>query len=108
MSQVHTFELFAGDLDPPLQFTIESAVTQAPVDLTGATAAFTMTDLDGNVLINSAAATVDDPTLGSIVYAWQAGDTDTAGNHDGQLVVTYSGGNPGTFLFKVKIHARLA
>lgn len=70
--------------------------TGTAINLTGATVKWLMrgplTDKTKPTKINSA-ATVTDPTLGKVEYAWAATDTDTAGDFVGRFVVTQSDGS---------------
>lgn len=63
-----------------------------PVDLTGATATFTMRDRDGVAKILNAAAIVEgDGTSGIVRYVWTSADTNLARIYFGQFTITLSG-----------------
>lgn len=68
-----------------------------PIDLTGATVVFNMSDISDGVVISGAACTVTDEENGRVQYAWQSSDTETAGSFRGEFQVTYSGGDVETF-----------
>lgn len=65
-----------------------------PVDLTGATATFTMvTDDDARtVKVNAETATITSDVGGLIEYAWTSSDTDTVGDYLGEFEITLGGG----------------
>jgi len=63
------------------------------VDLTGATVAMLMRDdTNGEIKVDLGAATITDAATGTVSYAWQAGDTDTAGMFYVEWVVTFGDG----------------
>lgn len=77
-----------------LQVTsVDSEGNESEFDFTGAVGAtFLMYDA-GNVQKVSAAGTIESPeTSGVLRYAWQAGDTDTAGEFRAEFDVDYGGG----------------
>lgn len=78
------FSLKVGDTAPALTVTVAYS-DGSPVDLTGATATFAVRDATGIVVIPETAATVGTDTLS---YAWQAGDTATAGFYRAEFTVT--------------------
>lgn len=84
-----------SDLAPAVTDTLEDK-TGAPVNLTGATVKFHMVDRLGNVVV--AAGAVTGPgggpldATGGVSYAWQGGDTATAGDYFAEWQVTFSGG----------------
>lgn len=67
---------------------------RTPVDLTGASATFTMiTDTATPAIkVNAAAATITDATNGLIEYAWTSPNTDTSGDYLGEFEITIGGG----------------
>jgi hypothetical protein len=68
------------------------------VDLTGATVKFLMRrEGRSGVKVNSAASVVGDPAAGVVSYQWEAADTDTAGDYEGEFEVTFSDGRVATF-----------
>lgn len=96
------------DLWPPVEATLEDA--SGPVDLTGATVKFIMSDMNRNLIVDASAVIVDAGT-GKVKYEWQSGDTDTVGNFHGEFEVTWDGGKPQTFpnegFIKIKINPDL-
>jgi len=90
-----SFYIKEGDTSPALRYTL----APAPIDLTGATARFSMR-VRGQItpMINRVAATIVSPTTGGVVqYDWQAGDTATAGFYDAEFEVTYADASVETF-----------
>ena len=66
--------------------------SQGPLDLTGATVQFVMTDCAGNEILK-APATVIGAEIGRVQYDWQAGDTDATGSFRAEFDVTFSDGS---------------
>ena len=70
----------------------------SPVNITGATVAFSMrVKPAGSVKVNAAAGTVVDGGLGRIRYPFTSSDTDTADTFEAEIQVTYSDGGVQTF-----------
>lgn len=96
------FEIKRGDRRPHyrIQLTQSSpgdSTIQAPVDLTGATAAyFLMSSASGTVAVNRGTMTFVDRTAGIVEYAWTAGDTSAAGTYNVEIEIDW-GGEPQTF-----------
>lgn len=89
------FYLKKGDLEPDLVLTLLDTARN-PVDLTNATAAtLRWVTPDGTVVSRPAAFGVR--TLGKVIYAWLAGDTDDVGEYGGEVVITWANGDPETF-----------
>lgn len=82
------FEIKKNDSLPDLEVTLFDE--DGRVDLTGATVQFHMQDSSGSLKINSAAV-IDDATAGEVRYNWDstAGDTDTAGDFEGEFEVDF-------------------
>lgn len=102
-----TFIIKRHDRLPVLRLTLLDDET--PVDLTNAAATRLL-------ISNLAGLKVDQPmvkltqvgdTLGQVEYAWQAGDTDTAGTFNAEVEVTWPGGARQTFpangYFRVRV-----
>jgi hypothetical protein len=83
-----------GDLTPNLTITCTSA--NAPVDLTGATTITLVCRKEGQ---SSAffSRSVSGTAQGVVTYAWQAGDTATAGRLLFEVLVTWPGSKPERF-----------
>ena len=94
---VADFTMKEGDLSPDLQVTLKDAA-DAAVDVTEATSVkFYLRKKHGAVVVNGADATVVTPASGVVKYVWQAGDSDTPGQYEGEFRVVFSGGAPETF-----------
>ena len=84
------------------------------IDLTTATAqTWSMRHSDtGVVKITGGVCTIVDTTGGIVDYAWAAIDTDTEGDYEGEVTVTFSTGKASTFpgLGRIGVHveARVA
>ncbi len=76
-------------------------------DITGATVRFHMRKKNTLDNVVDAAATISDAANGVVQYAFQAADTDEAGDFLGEFEVTYAGGviqrfpNPGHIQIKI-------
>lgn len=83
-----------------------------PVNLDG-TVTFTMTGPDGLTTkkVNRGSVTITSAVLGRVSYAWQSGETSTAGLFQGQFEAVYGDGTKETFpaqgSFTVQINADL-
>lgn len=78
-----------GQLIPPTGFTL---------DLDGASVAFSLREEhSGQVIIEDAEAEILSVEDKIVYYAWEAGDTDTAGDYEGEFKVTLASGRPITF-----------
>lgn len=82
------FYLKQNDTAPSLRATLKDGSGNA-IDLTNAAVRFHMKDLAGTVKIDAAANIVSPATSGVVQYAWQSGDTDTAGSYYAEFEVTY-------------------
>ena len=92
-----TFFIKRNDTADDLQATLKDAANSA-VALTGATVKFTMKKPGAAAAkVSKAAAALVDAANGVVKYAWQAGDTDEAGEFSAEFEVTYAGGAVQTF-----------
>lgn len=89
-----SFVMKQNDREPAYTGTI--TVSGEAVDLTGRTVTFVMADAVTEVVKVEAAADIDDAENGEVSYAWEDGDTDTAGLYKASWVVS-TGGLPRTF-----------
>jgi hypothetical protein len=71
--------------------TFPNPAADLNADLAGATVSFRMRRLDGTPFIDRLAV-VDDASQGLVHYAWEAGDTNTAGAYRCDFRVEYAGG----------------
>jgi len=92
------FFLKKGDTEPPIRRKIIQSSNGLPLDLTGASVKFIMTEEDRTTAkINAAAVIEYPPTAGIVRYDWQAGDTAAAGNFPAEFQITLPGGKILTF-----------
>lgn len=91
-----SFYLKAGDTSPALRATLQNPDGTA-VDLTGATVVFNMRSSGNTVLISRVACSIVTAASGIVQYDWQAGDTDTVGQHLGEFEVTFADSTVETF-----------
>lgn len=85
-----------NDTTNALQATLQDADGVA-VNLTGATVKFKMRLASSRVTKVDASATIVTAASGIVKYTWQTGDTDTAGNYEGEFEVTYTDNTIQTF-----------
>ena len=87
-----------GARDPALVVTLNDESGTA-VNVSAATSiTLTMRTKNGTVLINQQTMSfVTDGTDGQVSYAWQAGSTDTPGEHDIEVDVNWASGTRTTF-----------
>lgn len=83
------FHIKVGDLAPSLTADLADGFG-LPLDLTGATVDFHMTDDTGVVVIDAAAEVVS-AVPGRVRYNWVTGDTDVTGNYSAEFIVTKDG-----------------
>lgn len=91
--RVEALYLRRNDLQPYYYGKVLDA-NGAPVDITDAAIVANMVNESTKVLkITAGACTLNaDPATGKFHYAWQAGDTDTAGKFDIEFQITPSSG----------------
>lgn len=83
--------LKVGDVLPRLRKNLQNGDGTA-VDLTGGTVTLRMRAVRGGaVKIAAGAVSIVDAPTALVEYAWQPGDSDTAGQFDYEWVITYSG-----------------
>lgn len=82
------FRIKTNDTSPKLVVILDDAYGNV-VDLSGASAKFHMKKYGATSLKVQATADITDETGGRVEYAWQSGDTNTAGTYYGEIEVTY-------------------
>lgn len=95
------FWIKRGDDAPVIRSTLLD-YDDDPVDIGAATVTFVMRAIHGDVVIEAAADndqvdTGEDGSKGWVSYAWQPGDTDTAGGYYGEWQVDFISGERETF-----------
>lgn len=83
------FYLKQNDTAPSIRATLKDGSGNA-IDLSNTTVRFHMKDLSGTIKIDASAQVITPATSGIVQYAWQSGDTDTAGSYYAEFEVTYS------------------
>lgn len=91
MPVIAPFRIRLNDLQPYYYIQVKDSDDNV-VDLTGATAVFSMRTVDGTLKINRASATIPAGTSGYAHYVWQSGDTDTSGTYYIEFEITPSSG----------------
>lgn len=90
------FYIKRNDTGEALQCTLVDGLGTAP-NLTGASVRFLMRREGKSTAKVSAAAEVVSADGGVVRYVWQAGDTDAAGDYEGEFEVTFIDGKVMTF-----------
>jgi hypothetical protein len=110
------YDIKQYDTEPPIRLSLLWPHNQQPHDLTNTTVRFYMYSIDDEsgekvMLVNGEGIVENPPTLGTIRYDWQAGDTSVAGYHVGEFEVTKRDGNkysqPSRGFIIVRIHEDL-
>lgn len=96
------FEIKRGDRRPLFVVVLKDdfgQVTESIVDLTTATSAvFNMRATQGGtVKVSRGTATITNPSGGEVTYTWGTADTNTAGDFEAEVEITWSDGKPETF-----------
>jgi hypothetical protein len=86
------FKIYKDDTSPSITFTLLPLT-----NLVGASVTFTMEDRSGNVIVDAAAATINDAALGIVRYAFQPADTALEGEYKASFKVTYADASIETF-----------
>jgi len=81
-----------GDTDPAFAVTLMNGAV--PLDLSAATRVHFIVRKDGALspIVNAAMTIVSPATSGAVSYAWQAGDTATAGEYLVEYEITWNNG----------------
>jgi hypothetical protein len=92
------FFMKQNDTAPSLAIKVINKSDGLPLDLTGASAVFSMR-LEGETTpkVDGSSADVYDEAGGRVRYDWAAADTDTVGVYEGEFEVTLLGGGIVTF-----------
>lgn len=87
------FHIKKDDTRPTIDIVVTQESDGSVLDLTGATATFSMKNkATGVVKINAQAATFPDASLGQVRYTLVAGDVDTEAIFLGEFTITLVGG----------------
>lgn len=89
------FLIKRGDTLPELERTLTDA--SGAVDLSGASVVFRMASRESGATVVDRSATVVSASAGTVKYAWQTGDTATAGTYSAEFRVTFGDGRILTF-----------
>jgi len=83
-------QLIQNDTRPRLTYTVKQ--NGVAVNITGATVKFKFRKIGASTNIFSRTCTLSDPTNGVCYVDWIAGDLDEVGDYEGEVEVTFSGG----------------
>lgn len=97
-----TFYITQNDTLPAFEVEVVDTSPQ-PKSMVDATARFHMWDLRTKQVKVDASATITDATARVVTYSWQSGDTDTVGDFEAEIQITYSDGGIRTFPTRTKI-----
>jgi hypothetical protein len=103
---METFEIKRNDRLPLLNAALKTK-EGAVVTLSGASVQFHMKKGGSSTLKVDSAGSVVSATAGTVQYAWAAGDTDTAGDYEGEFEVTHSSGKLESFPLNESIPIRV-
>lgn len=87
-----------SDTRPFFAAQIKNSVTNAVVDLSGATVTFYFTrksaQIGGVAKVSAGACTVTDAVNGKVEYRWGATDLDVPGTYDAEFRIVHTDGKP--------------
>lgn len=86
-----SFQIKVGDLEPALAVTVTDQNGVAVVLSGTATAQFRWERVDDATTEQTAAAVITDAPNGLVEYQWAVGETDTAGEYQGEFIITDAG-----------------
>lgn len=87
-----------GSTAPALPVQIIEEETNAPLNLSGASAVFSMRlEGESTAKINKSAAVITDASNGVIKYSWGDSDLSTVGRYKAEFLVTLAGGKIAKF-----------
>lgn len=88
-----TFTFTQSDQRPYFAVVLKNSLTNAAVNLTGATAVFYMKHQRAKAAkVSAAAAVITDATNGLVEYRWASTDLDVPGIYDAEFRITHSDG----------------
>lgn len=94
----NTFYIKRNDTRPEINIIVIDESSGNPLNLTGATATFSMKKAGASApKITRAAAQIADAAAGKVKYSWATGDTNDPGIYRAEFEVTFSGGGKATF-----------
>lgn len=92
MTLTPSFFLKRGDTLPTVSATLSNYDGTA-INLTDSTVRLVYRAADGSGTATRVTATIESAEDGEVSYAWQTGDTATAGNYVCEWEITFSGGS---------------
>lgn len=78
------------------KFAVQVTREGLPVNLSGLSAKFVMSDLNGNIIVNEASASISNALLGHVEYDFQPSEVDEIGFYRGWFRI-YGAGEPDTY-----------
>lgn len=107
-----TFYLKQNDTAPSMEAVLTDSKGKARVLTNAAAVKFHMSSEKGVNVVSNGACSIVNPGRGIVAYAWQPGDTATAGIYNAEFEVQYTNGTVETFpnssFIKVIIKEELA
>jgi len=91
-----TFIIKKNDTSPALRVIIEDKDGN-PVPISGASVYFSLTNQDGEYLVDTQAAVINDGDAGDVQYNWQDGDVSEVGQLNGEFKVVFFDGRTERF-----------
>ena len=86
-----TFSFIQGNRRPYFAIVVKNVLTNAAVDLTGASAVFYFRHRSGRTAkVSGSSVTLTDAAAGEIEYRWAAGDLDVPGFYQAEFRITHT------------------
>lgn len=107
MAATYTFN--SGNTKPYFSIKVVNDLTNAAVDLSGATVAFYFREGNARTAkVSAGACTVTDATGGLVEYRWGANDLDVPGTYQADFRVTHTDGKiQSVFIDNIVVRAKL-
>lgn len=102
----HTVELVTGDNRPTLEFTVKDAETDTAVNLLNCSVLFRVRPVGSTTPTGSISCTVTNAGSGIVSASFAADFFPAAGTYEGELEITFPGGNIQTVYEFIRLRVR--